>query len=176
MIGEAENLATSVIASTVVCYRASKTRRRYLASAGTALAAQLEENAQPRKDWCVLSLNQRNMSSFDAVRGSSRYYSTSTIGTKSNSSSTNSVGRHSLSSGISPRSSKSSSLNVSPATSRNSLDSLRSGQQSLVHDDNDNVVANSSLNSSSSSRNSDNSHSKYRRALGNDAISFCFPS
>lgn len=182
------NLAASVITSSVVCYRAALNRRR--ASAASIAAAAGHPST---KDWCVLSVNYRNMCSSSAEvvsapssRHSSRSNSpTSTSGNNSTSSSPTSP---SSSPATSPSNSLKSGVDVCLRhhSSKSSLESRRSGQQhspvisleSLQEqcDDNDNLVPPANTNRQQQEHSSlkristgvsNGIHFKCRKALGN---------
>jgi hypothetical protein len=169
-----------VITSSVVCYRAALHRRR--SSASIAVAASGGCNQTPgSKDWCILSLNYRNMcsSSSDVVSAPTNKRlnrrSTSPASTSSESSSNRSSNSSSLLAVTSSPSNSSNSLKsigldkISLRSStKNSLESISgrrvaaSPVQSLESlqqcDDNDNFVSNnSSPRHSSSSSNSSRS-------------------
>ena len=185
-----------MITSSVVCYRAALHRRRSSSTAAASIAAAATGcNQTPgSKDWCILSLNYRNMcSSSDVVSAptnkrlnrrstspstSSESNSNSSLlavtsSPSNNSSSLKSIGLDKISLGSSTKNSLESISGRRVAASP--VQSLESLQQC---DDNDNFVSNnssprhsSSSSSSNSSRSSTSStggaHFKCRKALGN---------
>lgn len=180
-----------MITSSVVCYRAALHRRRASSTAvATSIAAAAVTtgcNQTPgSKDWCILSLNYRNMcSSSDVVPapnkrlnnkrsssptasesssncGRSSHGSLLTVTSPSNS--LKSVGLDKISLGSSNKSSfESAGRRV--AANHSPVLSLESLQQC---DDNDNLVSNNSTprHNSSRSTNSGGAHFKCRKALG----------
>lgn len=185
-----------MITSSVVCYRAALHRRRASSSAvATSIAAAAVTtgcNQTPgSKDWCILSLNYRNMcSSSDVVPapnkrlnnkrsssptasesssncGRSSHGSLLTVTSPSNS--LKSVGLDKISLGSSNKSSfESAGRRV--AANHSPVLSLESLQQC---DDNDNLVSNNSTprHNSSRSTNSGGAHFKCRKALGKSLVS-----
>ena len=169
-----------MITSSVVCYRAALHRRR--SSASIAVAASGCNQTPGSKDWCILSLNYRNMcsSSSDVVSAPTNKRlnrrSTSPASTSSESSSNRSSNSSSLLAVTSSPSNSSNSLKsigldkISLRSStKNSLESISgrrvaaSPVQSLESlqqcDDNDNFVSNNSSPRHSSSSSSNSSRS-----------------
>ena len=175
-----------MITSSVVCYRAALHRRR--SSASIAVAASGCNQTPGSKDWCILSLNYRNMcsSSSDVVSAPTNKRlnnrrSTSPASTSSSESSnrsSNSSSSSLLAVTSSPSNSSSNSLksigldlkiSLRSSSTKNSLESIAgrrvaaSPVQSLESlqqcDDNDNFVSNNSSPRHSSSSSSNSSRS-----------------